>query len=118
VGLPSSMNNVQVLRLSSIYPKTTWGNFFNELDLHKGIKLYVIGNKAYPLLPWMMVPHKQTGVLHSMLETLFNKQFSCAKVIENNFGILKKIFCELILSSICMCIFFEMWSYVVACYTI
>jgi hypothetical protein len=112
------MNNAQVLRLSSIYPKTTWGNFFNELGLHKGIKLYIIGNKGYPLLPWMMVPHKQTRVFHSMLETLFNKQFSNAKVVENNFGILKKIFCELILSSICMCILFEKWSYVVACYTI
>jgi hypothetical protein len=65
------------------------------------------------------VPHKQIGVLHFMLETLFNNQFSHAKVVvENNFGVLKEIFCEWILSSICMWIFFKMRSYVVACYTI
>jgi hypothetical protein len=76
-------------------------NFFNELDLHESIKPYIIGNKGYPLLPWMMVPHKQIGVLHFMLETLFNKQFSHAKVVvENNFGNTRKDFCELILSSI------------------
>jgi hypothetical protein len=82
VGLLGSMKYAQVLQLFSIYRKTTWGNFFNELDLHKGIKLYIIGNKDYPLLPWMMVPHKQTGVLHSMFETLFNKQFSYVKVVK------------------------------------
>lgn len=97
MGLLGLMNNAQVLQLSSIYRKITWGNFFNELDLHEGIKPYIIGNKGYPLLPWMMVPNKQTRVLHAMLETLFNKRFSHVKVVvENNFGVLKKIFCELI----------------------
>jgi hypothetical protein len=119
VGLPGLMNNAQVLRLSLIYRKITWGIFFNELDLHEGIKHYIIGNKGYPLLPWMMVLDKQMGVLHFILETLINKRFSHAKVVvENNFGVLKKIFCELILSLICMWIFFKIWSYVVACYTL
>jgi hypothetical protein len=33
----------------SIYHKTTWGNFFNELGLHEGLKPYIIGDKGYPL---------------------------------------------------------------------
>jgi hypothetical protein len=43
------MDDVQVLWFSSIYRKTTLGNFFNELDLHEGIKPYIIGDKGYPL---------------------------------------------------------------------
>jgi len=53
------MNDVRVLWLSSIYWKARWGNFFNELNLHEGIKLYIIENKGYSVLPWLMVPHKQ-----------------------------------------------------------
>jgi hypothetical protein len=48
VGLPSLMNDVWVLQLFSIYQKTTWRNFSNKLDLHEGIKPYIIGGKGYP----------------------------------------------------------------------
>jgi hypothetical protein len=48
MGLLSLMDDVQVLWLFSIYCKATWGNFFNELDLHEGIKPYIIGDKGYP----------------------------------------------------------------------
>jgi hypothetical protein len=60
----------------------------------------MIGNKGYPLLPWLMAPHKQTGVRHLILEAYYIKQFFCAKVIvENTFIILKKTFWELMIKS-------------------
>jgi hypothetical protein len=47
-----------------------------------------------------MVLHKQTRIQHSILETLFNKQFSHVIVlVENNFGILKKTFRKLMIKS-------------------
>jgi hypothetical protein len=51
----------------------TWQNLFNECDGHEGIKLDIIGNKGYLLMPWLMVPHKQIGIQHTILEILFNK---------------------------------------------
>jgi hypothetical protein len=44
--------------------------------------------------------HNQTWFQHSILETIFNKQLYSARiVVENNFGILKKIFRELMTKS-------------------
>jgi hypothetical protein len=55
----------------------------------KGIKPYVLRDKGYPLLPWLMVPHKQIGVCQIMLEILYNQQLSRGRnVVENSFGIL------------------------------
>jgi hypothetical protein len=73
------------------------GFFFNEFDSHEDIKPYIIENKRYPLLPWLVVPHKQIIVQRSILEALHNKQLSCDKVVENNFGMLKKTLCELMI---------------------
>jgi hypothetical protein len=57
------MNDTQqVLHLSLIYQKVKWGNLFNEHDAHEGIKFYVIGNKGYALMPWLMVLHKQIRI--------------------------------------------------------
>jgi hypothetical protein len=57
-----SMNDEQVLCLSSIYQKATWQNLFNECDAHEGMKPYIIEDKGYPLMAWLMAPHKQTGI--------------------------------------------------------
>jgi hypothetical protein len=98
LGFLGSMNGAQILCLSSICQKI-WGIFFHEFDSHEGIKPYIIGNKGYALSPWLMVPHKQIGVQYCILEALYNKQFSCDKVVVNNFGILKKTLCELMIKS-------------------
>jgi hypothetical protein len=65
------MNDVKVLRLSSIYHKTTWGYLFNDCNLHDDIKPYVIKDKGYPSLSWLMVQQKQTWVRHLILEALY-----------------------------------------------
>jgi hypothetical protein len=69
-----------------------WGDLFNECTSHDDFKPYIINDKGYHLLRWLMVlqPHK---VQHYVLETFYNKQLFYAKVIvENSFSILKKHF--------------------------
>jgi hypothetical protein len=61
--------------------------------LNEGISPYLIRDKGYPLLLWLMVPHKKIGVRHFILQALLNKRLSWAKIlVENNFNILKKTF--------------------------
>jgi hypothetical protein len=41
------------------------------------IKQYLIINKDYILLPWLMIPHKQFGsIQHIIIEALYNKHLS------------------------------------------
>jgi len=61
VGMLESTNNEQVLHLSSIYWKVTWQNLFNKCDAHEGIKPYIVRDKSYLLMPWLMVPYKKLG---------------------------------------------------------
>jgi hypothetical protein len=77
------MNDARVLRLSSIYHKAMWGYLFNEHNSSEGFKPYVIG--GYLLFLWLMVPHKQTTIKHSILKALYNKQLSPAKVVVDVF---------------------------------
>jgi hypothetical protein len=92
MGMLGSMNDARVIHLFLIYLKATWGNLFSDRNLHDGIKPSMIENKGYPLLLWLMVPHKQTRARHSILEALHNKQLSYAQVIiGNSFNIFKKM---------------------------
>jgi len=68
------MNDAKVLRLCSIYRKATWEELFSEQNSHESINPYVINDKGYPLLPWLMVPQKQTSERHFVLHVLFNKR--------------------------------------------
>jgi hypothetical protein len=63
--------------------------------LHEGISPYLIRDKGYPLILWLMVLLKQIGVRHFILQALINKILSWANIlVENNFSILKKTFRE------------------------
>ncbi len=63
--------------------------------MHEGINPYLIRDKGYPLLLWLMVPHMQISVRHFILQALLNKRLSWARIlVENNFSILKKTFRE------------------------
>jgi hypothetical protein len=49
------MNNARMLHLSLAYYKATLGSVFHEQNSHERIKPYIIGDKGYLLLPWLMV---------------------------------------------------------------
>ena len=60
---------------------------------------YLLGDFGYPLLPWLLVPHKGQGNL-PIVQTLFNKKLRRGRgVVENAFGILKQTFHELLVKS-------------------
>lgn len=69
---------------------------FDSRHVVDGLTPYLLGNRGYPLLPWLMVPPKIVRNLY-VLETLFNMklQRGCC-VVENAFGILKQTFRELL----------------------
>jgi len=56
VGLPGSMNDAQILHLSSLYGKAMNGNMFHFNKGEEGSKPYLVVNKGYPLLPWLSQP--------------------------------------------------------------
>jgi hypothetical protein len=60
---------------------------------------YIIGDKGYPLWPWLMILHKQNAnVQHTFLEAFYNRQLSKGRnVVLNAFGIFKKTFRKLLL---------------------
>jgi hypothetical protein len=42
-----------------------------QLNINKkGTKPYILGDKGYPILPWLLVLHKQINVKHTFLEAL------------------------------------------------
>jgi len=64
---------------------------------HIGIPPYLLGDKRYPLLLWLMTLHKEDGEAHSILELLYNcKHKKGRSIVENAFDILKQTFIELL----------------------
>ena len=99
LGMPGSTNDSRVLRRSSLFSLGMHGNLFDAQYAVNGHTPYLIGNLGYPLLPWLMVPHKLVGNL-SISESLFNKKLRKGRcVVENAFGILKQSFRELLQKS-------------------
>jgi hypothetical protein len=94
VGLLGSMNDARILRLSSLYKKEMNGDMFHIDRGEEEIKLYLIIDKVYPLLPWLMIPHKQSrNIRHIVLEALYKKHLSQGRsVVKNSFGILRMSF--------------------------
>ncbi len=59
---------------------------------HDGMPPYLLGNKVYPLLPWLMT-HKEEKEVHLILELLHNNKLlkSNLLVVENALGNMKKL---------------------------
>lgn len=65
--------------------------------MHEGFSPYLIGDKGYPLLNWLMVPHKLDGQPLTVSQKLYNKRLSRGRaVVENAFGIMKGTWRELL----------------------
>jgi hypothetical protein len=99
VGMPGSTNDARVLRRSSLYHLAMSQNLFDSHYAVYGFSPYLLGDSGYPLLPWLMVPHRNVRNL-SVLETLFNRKLRRGRcVVKNAFGILKQTFRELLVKS-------------------
>jgi hypothetical protein len=97
--MPGSTNDSRVLRRSSLYRLAMAQTLFDGHDSMEGFSPYLLGDSGYPLLPWLMVLHKNVRNL-SALETLFNRKLRKGKsIVENDFGILKQTFRELLVKS-------------------
>lgn len=95
VGMPSSTNDSRMLRRSMLFYRGEHGTLWEHgLSFH-GFSPSLLGDGGYPLLPWLMVPHRQHGAL-SVADRMFNRKLSRGRsVVENAFGIMKLTFREL-----------------------
>ncbi len=57
-----------------------------------GIPPYFLGDKGYPLFPWLMASHKEGGEVHLVLQLLCNRKHKKGRsIVENAFDILNKL---------------------------
>jgi hypothetical protein len=92
VGFPSSVNDSWVLCKSSLHRKTQYNGLF---DIERGSQHefppYILGDKIYPLIYWIMTLFKTKKIIWS-LNYCSTNIFKGCPVVENAFGILKKPF--------------------------
>ncbi|KAL1418795.1 hypothetical protein MTO96_025680 [Rhipicephalus appendiculatus] len=83
IGFPGSMHDARVLRE---------GPFFANAS-NKCSGGYLLGDSAYPLLPWLMTPYKNSQQRFPVGKKRYNKHQSQQRdAIENAFGLLKQRF--------------------------
>jgi hypothetical protein len=92
IGLPGSMNDQRVLRRSGLWHQVVQRGLMNaDSGFQDGIPPYLLGDKGYPLLNWIIVPFKSDGQPRSLAETYFNRSHRRGRsVVENSFGLLKE----------------------------
>lgn len=87
-GEPGSLHDARLLRKSLIYRKAENPHFFEGY--------YLLGDSAYPSLPWLVPPFRDNGRLTEE-HKLFNFKLSSTRmVIEHTFGLLKGRFRRLL----------------------
>ena len=92
VGWPGSVHDARVFTNTDLYKDGEKGVLFpnSKVSYHGvDVPLMIIGDPAYPLLPWLMKPYSDTGRL-TREQLNFNYQLSRARnVVENAYGRLK-----------------------------
>ncbi len=92
IGYPGSMHDARVFRSSDIFQKAQNGEILTEpLTTVNGVQIrpLLLGDGAYPLLPWLMKPYPNGAILNRS-QRRFNKTLSSARsTVERAFGILK-----------------------------
>ena len=92
IGWPGKVHDARVLANSTCYQKACSGNMFPDWKRTIGgvdIPLLILGDPAYPLLPWLMKPYLE-NINTTSEEKNFNYRQSRARmVVENAFGCLK-----------------------------
>ncbi|KAH8037820.1 hypothetical protein HPB51_017320 [Rhipicephalus microplus] len=88
IVFPGSVHDARVLRESPFFARA-----IQECEDN-----YILGDSAYPLMPWLMTPFKDNGSSFPTWKKSFNKRHSQQRVlIENTFGLLKQRFRRLYL---------------------
>ena len=90
IGWPGSVHDARVLSNSSIYQKGNNDQLFPEIPAKQiqgeNVSPFIIGDPAYPLLPWLMKPY-QVSSNSPPAERVFNYSLSRARMtVENTFG--------------------------------
>ena len=92
IGYPGSMHDARVFRSSDIFQKAQNGEILTEpLTTVDGVQIrpLLLGDGAYPLLPWLMKPYPNGAILNRS-QRRYNKNLSSARAtVERAFGILK-----------------------------
>ena len=92
IGYPGSMHDARVFRSTEIFMKAQNDEILIEpLAAINGtqVRPLVLGDGAYPLLPWLMKPYPNAAILNRS-QRRFNRTLSSARsTVERAFGILK-----------------------------
>nr|XP_050046279.1 uncharacterized protein LOC126543184 [Dermacentor andersoni] len=83
IGFPGSVHDARVLRESPFF----------ECAASQCGENYILGDSAYPLMPWLMTPFRDNEGSFPSWKRNFNRRHSQQRVsIENTFGMLKQRF--------------------------
>ena len=92
VGWPGRVHDARVFANSSLYQRGQSGNLlpdWKEQMEERDIPLVMLGDPAYPLLPWLMKAYPNNGHL-TREQKQFNYRLSKARVVvEHSYGRLK-----------------------------
>lgn len=103
-GVPGKVHDARVFNMSEISKK---------LPGICGNRFHILGDSAYAIRTWLLIPYKDYGNL-SREEQLYNKKLSATRVkIENCFGILKGRFRQLLKLEMNSVV--KMTKFIVAC---
>lgn len=88
IGWPGSVHDARVLANSALYHKCNSHEALQG-DINCRIPIFLVGDSAYPLLPWLMKPFAMTSTLTGQQKT-FNYRICRGRVVvEIAFGRLK-----------------------------